>query len=327
MLIKSRFILVLLCFCTLQVLGDFKYKPEIGDKFDYKLVGSGNKKSTAILVFDKLSHLITFHYSFGNDKLTFGSWVESKNKTPKLLIDLNDSSQADGDLTFLNATSFESLKTGKKFNLLIENEVIEFSKKELTDYLLPIKGISLPFKMFTAISKDKKWSISVLNNDDYPMIIEISGKINWKLNTITPCPSYPITQSLVGQIIDSAKAKLFNTYTSGTCHTLEAKFTENFSKVNFKEFFCPIIGLRYSLKNDTITSIRLLSNTYHSEGYTWHNYRGVFYSIFKIGDSKKEIEKYLGKPFSNSNEKNYYPNHGFSLIYNANNILIEVEYQ
>ena len=86
-------------------------------------------------------------------------------------------------------------------------------------------------------------------------------------------------------------------------------------------------NVSFSLKNDTIVSLLLLSENSKQDGYTWQTYRGYVWGIYGLGDKRKSIEKQLGKPVSYEEGKSYYPDKGFYLIYNSKGELEMVNYE
>lgn len=303
------------------------YIPASGDKFQYKISQKGGKYNVGSFVFDKNDKLASFYFKIGNDNPKIGTWIESKIKNNVILTDITDTLLEQGDLVFINSNLFKQIKSGKNFKLIIQKKEIEFKCGNSLNYNLPLNNASIDFKVISASSIDGRWILNILDNSSFPLITSLLGDISWQLQSIVPVPMYPITDNIVGKRLDDAKASMFRTYFKETSIVVEVTYTENFKKVIFNEYFCPTIGIRFSLKNDTIISLQLLSERNKSDGYDWKTYRGYVWETFVIGDDKKAIEKKLGKPLSNTGSRYYYPQGRFYLLYDKEGKLELVEYE
>lgn len=327
-LFKNIQVVFLCILASLNVYADFTYKPVAGDKFQYKISNGGGKFYQASFVYDLKEKQASFYYKFGNDNPQWGTWTEPKTKNSTLINDLRDTNLIKScNLIFLNQAIFKQIKSGKNFKLVIQKDEFEFKCGTPADYLLPIDGAGINFKILTATSTDNKWIINVLDNPSFPIITALLGDMSWQLQTIVPVPMYPITQNLVGKKMDDKQVYMFRSYIKETCVMVEASYKENFRKVVFNEYFCPTIGTRFTLKNDTIVSLQLVSNNNRSDGYNWQTYKGRVWGIYGMGDKQKAIEKKTGKPKSNTNGRCYYPKNRFYLLFNKNGELETVEYE
>ncbi len=305
----------------------YSYKPAAGDKFQYKISKQG-KHFESIFIYDLKDKLPAFHFKWGTEISAWGSWNESKSHNQTIINDLNDTGLLKNcNLIYVSKEIFKQLKSGKNFKLTIQETLCEFKLTKTLDYNLPIEGAEMSFKIVSATSSDNKWIINILDNAPFPLITALLGEVSWQLQTIVPVPMYPITHNLIGSKLEDKNAEMFKTYIKETCVMVEAKYTENFRKVVFNEYFCPIAGVRFSLKNDTIISLQLVSKNYISDGYNWQTYHGYVWGIFRLGDKRKAIEKKYGKPISTSKGKSYYPDKGFYLIFNNKGELEGVEYE
>ncbi len=304
------------------------YKPAKGDKFQYKILLTGGKRFPATFIYDVKDDVPSFHWKWGNENPIWGNWNQSKISSFNIANDLTDSSiLTNSNLLYLNPILFSKIKSRKNFVLTIKGENYEFKCGETSVYNLPINGAEIKFKLLSATSKNKKWIISVLDNEPFPLIIGLIGDISWQLQSIFPVSLYPITQNLTGNRLDSKQANMFENYTKETCEMIEVSYTDNYKKVVYSEFFCPIVGIRFSLKNDTIVALQLVTDKYQSDGYHWQTYYGYVWGIYRLGDKQTTIESDYGKPIKSLNGKNYYPYKKFYLIYNTNGELERVEYE
>ncbi len=304
------------------------YIPSIGDKFVYKILLTSGKRFPATFIYNETEKVPKFYWKWGDENPDWGSWQESKISTSNIAIDNLDSSiLTNSNLLYLNQSLYTKMKLHKNFILGIQGENVEFKCGESKSYNLPIEEVNLKFKLLTATSKDGKWLMSVLDNEAFPLVVSLLGDISWQLQNIVPASMFPITQNLIRVKFDSKQADLFRTYAKETCEIVEFKYTDNFKKVVFNEYFCPIAGIRFSLRNDTIVSLQLVSDNYNRDGYNWNTYHGYVWGIFRLGDKQTSIETEYGKPVSTFNGKNYYPFKGFYLIYNSRGELERVEYE
>lgn len=304
------------------------YKPANGDKFTYKISHTFGKRYSATFIYNQSQKIPTFYYRLGGESIGWGTWTEPKINSNSIAVNLFDTGQlSKSNLMYLNHSLYKKMKSGKKIVLALKGETLEFTKSKNTMTDLPVNGVGLKFKVLKATSKDKKWVISIIDNEFFPLIVSIAGEISWQLQSIIPAPMFPITQNLIGVPFDSKQADMFKTYIKETCETLEAKYSENFNKVVYTEYFCPIVGVRFSLKNDTIVSLQLVSDNFKENGYDWKTYQGYVWGIYKLGDKKTGIETEYGKPVSTREGKNYYPFKKFYLVYSDTGELELVEYE
>ena len=330
--LRKRLNISLIFFLGLIAFGSLTakaaYKPSIGDKFVYKILLRDGKRFPASFIYNEKEKVPAFSWKWGSENPIWGSWQESKISTTNIAINFVETSVlANSNLVYLNQPLFSKIKSHKNFTLIIQGENVEFKCGESRIYNLPIEDANVKCKLLTASSNDGKWIISVLDNEDFPLIVGLLGDISWQLQSIVPAPMFPITQNLIGVKFDSKQADMFKTYIKETCETIEFKYTENFKKVVFNEYFCPIAGIRFSVRNDTIVSLQLVSDNYNRDGYNWQTYHGYVWGIFRLGDKKTTIETEYGKPVSSSSSKNYYPYKRFYLMYNSSGELERVEYE
>lgn len=283
-------------------------------------------ESTFVL---NIQNKLSSFYFFWNDKQAKrGCWTESPNAPFIVINNLHDSGIiTNGQLLFFSPELFAKIKIGKPITLVVQNSLLEFNLVNSENYALPISGNAIPMKVFNLATADQKYTIQVLDNPSFPLITSFVSDYLWNLQSIMPLPTYPITENLVGLKSTDRKAGLFYRYISGTCSSLEASFTENYRDINFVEFFCPTVGVRYTLKNDTISSLCLFSELKKKDGYLWQTYQGVIWNEFGLGTKRSKIEQVFGKGIAKPGGKWYYPDKRFYLIYNPLNNLVEVEYE
>ncbi len=326
--LKYILIIVLSGLALCKASGKNSYKPALGDKFNYKISRSGGKSYPATFVYDKINNTSSFYYKWGSENPKWGTWTAPEISNSTLLKELKDTNYLKRcNVLYLNSEIFKQVKSGKIFKLFIEYEEIEFGACKLNEYLLPIIGAGLKSKILTATSSDQKWIINILDNENFPLITSLLGNVSWQLQSIVPFPMYPITQSIIGESIDSKKAELFKAYIKESCVIVEASYNDNYKKLIFNEYFCPIVGIRFSLKNDTIVSLHLVSKGNRSDGYEWQTYRGYIWGIYGLGDKQKVIEKKFGKPDSTFDGRNTYTKNRLSLRYNSRGELETVDYE
>jgi hypothetical protein len=75
------------------------------------------------------------------------------------------------NLLYLNHSLYKKIKSGKKIVLNLKGEALEFTKSKNTETDLPINEAGLKFKVLNATSKDKKWVISIIDNEFFPLIL------------------------------------------------------------------------------------------------------------------------------------------------------------
>jgi hypothetical protein len=315
-------------FSSTAIFAASTYKPANGDKFTYKISHTFGKRYSATFIYNQSQKIPTFYYRWGSESLSWGTWLEPKINSKSIGVNLMDTAQlSKSNLLYLNHSLYKKIKSGKKIVLNLKGEALEFTKSKNTETDLPINEAGLKFKVLNATSKDKKWVISIIDNEFFPLIISIAGNISWQLQSIIPAPIFPITQNLLGMPFDSKQSDMFKSYIKETCEIIEFKYTDNFKKVIFNEYFCPIVGVRFSLKNDTLVSLQLVSENFKENGHDWKTYQGYVWGIYKLGDKKSSIETEYGKSVSTREGKNYYPFKKFYLIYNDNEDLELVEYE
>ncbi len=325
----SRILILVICVLFVRcAYGNNDYRPALGDKFNYKISKSGGKSFTASFVFDLINKTPSFHFKWGTENSRWGTWTESKESHPTLLKEPRDSNfSKQCMLLYVDLDLFRLIKSGKKFKLFIDYEEIEFGPSKVQNFKLPIAGAELNTKILTASTSDQKWILSILDNESFPLITSLLGNTSWQLQSIVPFPMYPITHNLIGEGINAKKAELLKAYINETCVIVEARYSHNFNKVNFSEYFCPTVGIRLSLKNDSIVSLKLVSKGHRSDGYTWQTYRGCVLGIYGLGDKQKDIEKTFGAPNSSIAGRHHYSTYRLSLFYNTQGQLEMVDYE
>jgi len=321
-------LIILFCILANTVLSaKFSYKPSIGDKFQYK-ISYGTKHSSAVFIYDIINKSPTFNWKLSGQPNLWGSWYASKAAGVKIVNNLKDTAITNpSNMLFISKVIYKLVRSGKPFKLKMDDEEVEFRRINSQPYDLPLEGAGIKLKILCFATPDHKWTMNVLDNEAFPLIVEMTGRVSWKLLSIVPLPMIPITHNIVGTKITDKNAEMFNRYIHQTCDVIEASYTEDFKRVVFNEYFCPLVGVRFSLKDDTIISLELLSNIDTRESYDWQTYQGYVWGTLKLGTKQKIIENQLGKPVSSEANKNYYPDKRFYLIYNTKGELETVEYQ
>ncbi|MFM9944924.1 MAG: hypothetical protein ACKVQB_06790 [Bacteroidia bacterium] len=326
-LFKNSLIIILCLISGIGICDDFTYKPDVGDKFQYKISRHG-KYFPATFIYDIQENASHFYWKWGNGEPVCGKWNEPENNNSNVLNDLKDTLLIKNtNLLYLNSEIFKQIKAGKNFKLNIQGRDLEFKCGPPMEYELPITGAALKCSVLTAITEDNKVMLHVLDNASFPLITSLIDDVSWELEKIFPMPMFPITHKIVGLKIDNKKADMFNRYIKETCVQLDIDFTEKYKKLEFNEFFCPTVGVRFSTKNDTIVSLQLLSSGSTLYGYRWQTYNGNVWGLFGLGDKRQAIESKFGKPIITKGGKCYYPDRGFYFIYNSEGDLVEVEYE
>lgn len=325
---QRHFTLVLFLFLLMQnCFAQYIYKPKSGDKFTYR-ISKNNKVSEAVFIYDIHENSTVFYWKKGIENPEWGTLKRNEKNFNCLSSNIDDTAyNRNCNLIFLNKESFKLLKSKKKINFTVDNKNIVFSFSKSEEFKMPVSGAEFKFKLITVTSADKRYSLSFIDNVEFPMIISLIADAAWQLQSVVPLPMYPITFDITGKTITDKSVVFFKNYTKGTCTNLKAEYTENYKTLIFDEYFCPITGIRFTLKNDTIVSVVLVGKDEKSNDFRWNKYKGYFWGVYGLGTSRETIEKQLGKADSEENGKFFYRNRGFYLIYNSKNELESVEYE
>lgn len=325
---QRQFCLNILFFVLIEnCFAQYVYKPNPGDKFTYR-ISKNNKISETVFVYDLYKNFPVFYWKTGNEIPKWGTMHRTVQNLNYFSSNIEDSLlNINCNIVFLNKETFKLFKSKKKINVNIDKKdiVISYSKSE--DFSFPVSGAAFKFKLITLTSTDKRYSVSFIDNAEFPVIVSLIADAAWQLQSVVPLPMYPITFDITGKTMNDKSVFFFKNYTKGTCTNIKAEYTENYKTIIFDEYFCPITGIRFTLKNDTIQSIVLVGKAEFSDDYRWKTYKGFFWGVYSLGTSKDIIEKNLGKADEVENRKYYYRNRGFYLIFNNNDELESVEYE
>ncbi|NUM32696.1 MAG: hypothetical protein HUU47_10300 [Bacteroidetes bacterium] len=303
------------------------YKPKPGDKFTYR-ISKNNKINEAVFIYDNNENSTTFYWKLGNEDTKWGKANLSDKNIVCFSTALDDSTiNKNCNFIYLSKESFKLFKSKKKINAIIDNSKAVFSHSKTEDYIFPVSGAEFKFKLITVTSTDKRYSISFIDNAEFPVIVSLIAEAAWQLQSVVPLPMYPITFDITGKTIFDKSVSIFKKYIQGTCINFKVEYNENYKTIAFDEYFCPITGIRYTLKNDTIVSVVLVGKNENSNDLIWNSYKGYFWGVYSLGISKKIIVELIGKADKIENGKHFYSNRGFYLIFDSDDKLDSVEYE